>query len=124
LSAVPDSKVNLPGARGSDLGDEERLFREIADLLTLENQAVTVGKMMSSPGLQIQGKVFAFYHDRKMIFKLGQDFQPESLGIQQYSLLAPFKSKPPMVDWFEIPSSEQHRWEDLTRSALQRISAD
>ncbi len=104
-------------------GDEEELrFRSIAALLASENSAVTLGKMMSSPGIQFRGKVFAFYHDKKMVFRLGRDFQPEAWGISQYSLLAPFKTKPPMADWFEIAFEEQHRWEELARYALHQMS--
>lgn len=102
--------------------DEEQRFRSIAAQLARENSAITLGKMMSSPALQYQGKVFAFYYGKQMIFRLGRAFQPEAFHIQQYQVLAPFKTKPPMVDWFEIPFAEQHRWEDLARYALQRLA--
>jgi hypothetical protein len=102
--------------------EEEQRFRSIAALLTSENSAITLGKMMSEPALHYQGKVFAFYSGKKMVFRLGRDFQPELFNIEHYRLLAPFKTKPPMVDWFEIPSADQHRWEDLSRYALQLLS--
>jgi hypothetical protein len=109
-----------PSLQRLPLGEdkEEQRFRSIAALLTSENSAITLGKMMSEPALHYQGKVFAFYYSKKMVFRLGRDFQPESFDIQHYSLLAPFKTKPPMVDWFEIPFDEQHRWEELSRYAL------
>jgi hypothetical protein len=102
--------------------EEEQRFRSIAAQLARENSAITLGKMMSSPALQYQGNVFAFYYGKQMIFRLGRDFQPETRHIHQYRVLAPFKTKPPMVDWFEIPFAEQHRWEDLARYALQRLA--
>ncbi len=105
----------------TDINDEEYHFRAITERLTHEHNDITLGKMMSSPAIQYQGKVFAFFYNQKMVFKLGRDFQPESLGIHEYSLLAPFKTKPPMVDWFEIPSTEQQRWEELARYALQQL---
>jgi hypothetical protein len=101
---------------------EEQRFRSIAALLASENSAITLGKMMSSPALHYQGKVFAFYYGKKMAFRLGRDFQPELFTIQQYRLLAPFKTKPPMVDWFEIPFDDQHRWEELSRYALELLT--
>ncbi len=97
---------------------EEQRFRAIAALLVRENSAITVGKMMSSPALHYQGKVFAFYYGKKMVFRLGRDFQPELFDVQHYRLLAPFQTKPPLVDWFEIPFDDQHRWEELSRYAL------
>lgn len=112
-----------PSLQRLPLGEdkEEQCFRSIAALLTSENSSITLGKMMSLPALQYQGKVFAFYYGKKMVFRLGRDFQPELFNIQHYRLLAPFKTKPPLVDWFEIPFDDQQRWEELSRSALQRL---
>jgi hypothetical protein len=107
-----------------DVNDEEQRFSAITERLTQEYNDITLGKMMSSPAIQYQGKVFAFFYSKKMVFKLGRDFQPESLDIHEYSLLAPFKTKPPMVDWFEIPATEQQRWEELARYALQHLKDD
>jgi hypothetical protein len=102
--------------------EAEQRFHVIAAQLVSENSSVTTGKMMSSPGIQYQGKNFAFFYNDQMVFKLGREFQPESWGIQQYSLLSPFKTKPPMVDWFEIGAADAHRWEELARYALMQIS--
>ncbi len=124
LSTLSDKKADSVVAERLVADDSERHFRSIAERLINENSAITLGKMMSSPGLQCQGKVFAFYYDQKMVFKLGRDFQPESFGIHEYSLLAPFKTKPPMVDWFEIPATEQQRWEELATCALQFLSGN
>jgi hypothetical protein len=107
-----------------DVNDEEQRFSTIVERLTHEHNNITLGKMMSSPAIQYHGKVFAYFYNKKMVFKLGRDFQPESLGIREYSLLAPFKTKPPMVDWFEIPATEQHRWEELASYALQHLTGD
>lgn len=114
----PDRSEPIP-MRAAD--EEEQHFRAIAAQLAQENSAITLGKMMSSPALQYQGNVFAFYYGKQMVFRLGREFQPEALHIQQYQVLAPFKTKPPMVDWFEIPFAEQHRWEGLARYALHRL---
>ena len=121
LSASADQKDPSPQTQMLTGSEEEQRFRSIAALLASENSAITLGKMMSEPALHYQGKVFAFYYGKKMIFRLGRDFQPEAFNIQHYRLLAPFKTKPPMVDWFEIPSADQHRWEELSRYALQLL---
>ena len=121
FSTSADQKEPSPQTPMLDRNEEEHCFRSIAALLASENSAITLGKMMSSPALHYQGKVFAFYYGKKMVFRLGRDFQPELFNIQHYSLLAPFKTKPPMADWFEIPSTDQHRWEELSRYALQLL---
>jgi hypothetical protein len=87
-----------------------------------ENDAVTFGHMMSAPALQWQSKVFAFYYGKQMVFRLGREFVPEQHGIEHYRLLSPFKTKPPMVDWFEIPFTDHQRWEELARRALHRLT--
>lgn len=121
LTSATGQKANSAVTHQIDINDEEQRFSAIAERLIQEHNDITLGKMMSSPAIQYQGKVFAFFYNNKMVFKLGRDFQPESLGIREYSLLAPFKTKPPMVDWFEIPAIEQQRWEELARHALQQL---
>jgi hypothetical protein len=33
----------------------------------------------------------------------------------------PFKTKPPLVDWFEVPAADMGRWEELARLAMQKM---
>jgi hypothetical protein len=96
-------------------------FHAIAEKLAAESQTVTTGKMMSSPGIRYNNKVFAFYYHDGMVFRLGRDFDPTTVGIHDYRLLSPFKTKPPLVDWFEIPPAHMQQWEELARLALQRM---
>ncbi|MEO7911966.1 MAG: hypothetical protein ABIV47_20165 [Roseiflexaceae bacterium] len=78
-------------------------FQTITEKHATESQSVTIGKMMSSPGIRYNNKVFAFYYRKAMVFRLGWEFDPKTMGIHDYQLLSPFKMKPPLVDWFEIP---------------------
>lgn len=99
----------------------EALFKQIVEKLTSRESEVDLGKMMTAPGLRCKGKVFAFFHEDKMTFKLGKDFDPEAKGIRQFSHLSPFKNKPPMKAWFIIP--EPVFWEDLAEIALERMQS-
>ena len=101
----------------------EKLFFSIGEKLSAENNDVSMGKMMSSPGIKYKNKVFTFYYKHQMVFKLGKDFDPPSIGIINFSLLSPFKTKPPLAGWFEIPSEYEDRWEELARIAMQNIEA-
>jgi hypothetical protein len=121
-AAATDQEENATGAQQLNADDTEGQFHALAEKLRHENSQVTSGKMMSSPGIQYRGKVFAFYNAGNMIFRLGRDFQPEAYSISQYSLLAPFKTKPPMLDWFQIPHTEQQHWEELARYALEQMA--
>ncbi len=104
---------------GQVVADEELHFRAIAETLAKENDSVTLGKMMSSPGIKYKDRVFAFYHYQAMTFRLGRNVTPEAFGVRNYSLLAPFKTRSPMMDWFQVASADRQRWEELARYALR-----
>ena len=101
---------------------EEILFNSITEKLSKTHHLVTRGKMMSAPGIRYKNKVFAFYYDKEMIFRLGKDFGPETFGVKKYRLLNPFKNKAAMKNWFQIPFSEKAKWEKLVIYALNVLS--
>lgn len=100
--------------------EERETFEQIVDRLGQE-EGVTPGRMMSSPGIKYKNKVFAFYWNQEMTFKLGKDFQPETFQLKSYQWLSPFKNKPPMKAWFQIPYTEHEKWEGLAHHALEQI---
>jgi hypothetical protein len=106
-----------------NMDKEEVIFNKIAEKLTEKEKHVALGKMMSSPGIKYKDKVFAFYFQKEMIFKLGEDFNPAKLNIKNFKLLSPFKTKAPLKAWFQIPFSERDKWEELTKIALEKISS-
>jgi len=77
--------------------------------------------MMSSPGIRYRNKVIAFFYHEAMVFKLGRTFEPGTFGLHDYQLLSPYKTKPPLRDWFEVAATHTDRWEELARLALQRM---
>ena len=93
----------------------------MAERLAEESEDNTTGKMMSSHGIRYKNKVFAFAYREAMVFRFGRGFDPGALGIHDYKLLAPFKTKPPLLDWFEIGPAHASQWEELARLALQRM---
>lgn len=96
----------------------EAYFDAIAKQYLIKQPAVTMGKMMHAPGLTYNSKIFAFYHEGSMTFRLGKDFDPHVRGIRRFSLLSPFKNKGPMKAWFVIPYEEKSHWAPLTEAAL------
>jgi hypothetical protein len=97
----------------------EQQFAAIAQQLATESQEITTGKMMSSPGIRYRNKVIAFYYHEAMVFKLGRAFDPGTFELHDYQLLSPYKTKPPLRDWFEVAATHIDRWEELARLALQ-----
>ena len=103
------------------MSEAENLFEHLVIKFEKKN-GVAKGKMMSSPALKCKGKVFAFYHNEEMGFKLGKEFEPKEHGLKDWSYLSPFKNKPPMKAWFMIPYSEKAHWESLTSLALDKMA--
>ncbi len=97
-----------------------QLFDAIVEEFT-RKEDVLPGKMMSASALKAKGKVFAFFHNDEMTFKLGKDFDPEAYGLQHWSYLSPFKNKPPMKAWYTIPFVHHQSWDTLTRLALDKL---
>ena len=101
-----------------DMKDAELLFEQIADELIAADDGVVAGKMMSSPGLKFNNKVFAFYHKETMCFRLGKAFDPDEVNSKTATFLNPFKNKPPMKAWFVIGAAEKELWKPLAQKAL------
>lgn len=100
--------------------ETQALYGYIQDKLC-KIEGVAVGKMMSAPAVKYKGKVFAFFHEEQMTFKLGKDFIPEEAGLRGCRFLSPFKHKPPMRAWIIVPEGEKDRWEELACLALEKI---
>ncbi len=93
-------------------------FKRIAAAFTYIHGDVAHGKMMSSPGLKCNNRVFAFEMKDGMGFRLGPDFDPDAAGLQSARPLSPFKTKPPLKGWYIVGEAEQSRWEELAGQAL------
>lgn len=96
-------------------------FEFIADEFTQMFDGVTRGKMMHSPGIKSNNKVFAFYHEEAMIFKLGKRTDSFLTQYPESSYLNPFKQKPPMKGWLVVPSKYAGHWRTLAKEALASV---
>jgi len=99
----------------------ENTFNTIVQSLCQSNDLVDEGPMMSAPGLRYKQKVFAFYHNNEMVFKLGKGFDLTPYGIEQFTHLSPFKKKPPMAAWFCIGTNYKDQWPLLAEEALLQM---
>lgn len=101
----------------------KNLFESIGEEMIARYPDVEWGKMMSSPALTYQNKVFAFFYRDIMVFRLGKGFEPTKFGVKDFRFLNPFKDRPPMKGWFEIPQSEDDHWASLSEEALSSMIA-
>lgn len=119
-SGKPEKKQSKSSKAKNKVAESEEIyFRNVAEALASEDSHVTWGKMMSSPGIRYKDKFFAFYYDKTLVLRFGREFKPENVGITNYTMLAPFKTKPPLLDWFRISATDQDRWEELARIAKE-----
>ena len=102
----------------------EEKFYQISDLLSHEEPGISIGKMMSSPGIKYKSKVIAFYYNDEMIVRMGKGINLKKLGIENPKYLSPFKTKPPMTGWICISYSDEKRWEEFTRIALEVMKSE
>ena len=105
--------------------EEERLvFDDIIVKLRQKCNDIEEGNMMSSPGIKYKNKVFAFYHNKTMVFRLGKGYDIESEGVKSHSFLNPFKTKPPMKAWFVVSAYEIENWQNLAEIAMGIIVSE
>ena len=98
--------------------ETEAIFNRIAEKLAAE-EGVSLGKMMHSPAIKVQGKVFAFFHKGAMIFKLDQQTDLFMAKFPGSGYLSPFKNKPPMKGWLNVPAEFSDNWENLAFEAMK-----
>ena len=100
------------------MSQPQELFNSIVEKLSREPD-VHLGKMMSAPGLKFNHKVFAFFNNDSMGFRLGPNFSPDKMGIKNSKPLCPFKKKPSLKGWFIIEQYESDAWKMLSEMALE-----
>lgn len=108
--------------------DTKALYDDLAETLIIANDGVVHGNLMRAPALTWGGKVFAFHNSSGkhagMGFRLGRDYDFGSLPTKNWSHLAPFKTKPPMLDWILSPLEEAHHWPKIAEIALKRMKSN
>lgn len=100
------------------------IFEGILSEMSASRSQVAEGKMMSAKAIQYKGKVFAFFHEGKMTFKLGKNFDIRSMGVDEYDFLSPFKNKPPMTAWFIVAEKYGEKWFELANKSLDIMIAE
>ncbi len=85
---------------------------------------VKLGKMMSAPGIRYKDKNYAFFHKKKVGFKLGKEFDIDAYELSAWEHLSPFKTKPPLTAWYIIGIDDVHLWEEFGALAYEYIKAE
>ena len=101
--------------------NKKEYFEELLDYMIGSNPRLEKGKMMSCDGIVYKKKVCCFFYGDKMVFKLGKDYDMETLGIKEYSYLNPFKNKGPMLAWYEVGYEYKDKWKQLAEIAYEKM---
>ena len=102
---------------------ENQLFENIRDQLVESSEKISAGRMMSSPAITYNRKVFAFLSTKgKMVFRLGKeyDYTAQNIDIQPFN---PFAKKGPLPGWFEVSYTSSAHWQSLAEHALAFIQS-
>lgn len=100
----------------------ESVFKEIEQDFLQNFPEGEVGNMMRADALKINGKVFCFFHEQKMTFKLGKGVDLDRPELAEATFLSPFKNKPPMKGWLIIPFSTPEMWRALAEEAMEKVA--
>ena len=103
---------------------EEEYFHIVAEKLSKKYDHVKIGKMMSADGISYKKKFFAFYYKKEITLRLGKEFDTKAHGIKKWKYLNPFKKKASMKNWYQIPYSENKKWEKLAKYALDVLVSE
>jgi hypothetical protein len=101
----------------------EQEFNSILQKMQSEDSEVSAGNMMRSPAISFRSKVFAFYYQEQMVFKLDAKAPSTRLEFPGSEFLNPFKNKPPMKGWLVIPARHHHQWSQLAQEAYENIKS-
>ncbi len=101
----------------------ERSWEALACDLIANEHDVERGRMLSADAVTYRGKVFAFRSTKAggagLGVRLGRDYDFSSLPTDQWTYLAPFKTKPPMKDWIMVSDAHIGHWSELASIALK-----
>ncbi len=119
MAAKPES------AKRAAPTDTGLAWQTLAETLVQTEDGVAHGRMMSSPAVTYGGKVFAFYCDTDFLrgigVRLGRGYDIDAEALSEWQLLSPFKTRPPLKDWFVIGPADVAHWSRLSRQALRAM---
>ena len=108
-----------------DRARRRELAHEIFDPLAegfLTRDGVDIGRMFSSEGLRIRGKIFAFVSlDGGLMLKLPAPRTDELIAVGDADRMVMRGS--PMREWVIVPASRPDRWESLMEEAYAFVDA-
>jgi len=100
----------------------ESVFKTIEQDFIHNFPEVESGNMMRADALKVNGKVFCFFHEENMTFKLGKGVDMDRPELAEATFLSPFKHKPPMKAWLIIPFTTPDMWKALAEEAMEKVA--
>lgn len=80
-------------------------------------------KSFGAPCFKVGSKVFCWFFDAEMVFKLDPADVPEALSYDGARLFDPSGKGKPMKAWVQLPFEYAEEWPDWARRAAQALPA-
>jgi hypothetical protein len=113
MSSMAKRKVKEPEA-----GEVDSRFAPVAEAFA-RNRHVTAGKMMSSYGLKVNGKIFAMFGRGKFVTKLPKKRVDELVSAGKGERFDPGHGRL-MKEWIVVPAGRTD-WVELAREAYEFV---
>jgi TfoX/Sxy family transcriptional regulator of competence genes len=94
----------------------DKSFERIIDLFEADKN-IEITKMFGSPGIKVDGKVFAMLVKGKLVVKMSKDRVNETVNRCEGNYFDPGHGKL-MKQWLSINTDHEHLWPKLAREAM------
>jgi hypothetical protein len=118
-SAKKSSKAKTIGTKKSSMPEVEPAFAPIVKAFA-KDPAVTSGKMMSSVGLKVGGKIFAMMVRGEFVAKLPKERVDALVKVKQGKYFDPRRDGRLMKEWIALSGAEA-TWLGLAREAYRFV---
>ena len=106
------------------MADAQSLFDELVDAYA-GRPGVTYGRMMSSNGLKVHGKIFAMLNQGALVVKVPADRVTELVARDEITVFEPRPGRR-MREWAVIPvpaEASDVQWSEVTAEAFDYVSS-
>ncbi|MBA2613026.1 MAG: hypothetical protein H0U95_13735 [Bacteroidetes bacterium] len=99
------------------MNKEETLYLAIGKKI----KEAEASQMFGKPCFKINGKAFACFFNKNMVFKLSGDVHKEALSLDGSQLFDPSGKGRAMKEWVQVPYDYSQDWEKFAKAALKYV---
>ena len=100
---------------------EHERYQKIFKSLLKKHDNAEAGKMFGKECLKVNGKAFAAFHQKMMVFKISDMAHEKAMSLNGSKLWDPSGRKRPMKEWVQVPFAYEKLWSKFAMSALDYV---